>query len=119
MALESDTQSAVIRDVRSWGQYAYSYKVIKANDVGIPDFFCCTKVSGAFQIEFKRPDGDGVVSAAQVEKRENSQKVGLQTFLVETTKDWVALKKYLGLSVKSLKEAGLDDLHDPYCYRKA
>jgi len=104
---ESVTQSKVIKDVNGFGKYVFSYKVIKANTVGIPDFFFATVLTGPILIEFKKEGKEPRDS--QDKQMGNAERVGIRCFVIDSVRGWVALKKHLGLNIENLVKAGLKD----------
>ena len=111
---ESEIQAKVLGDLKSFGKFAYVFKIIEANEPGIPDIFFCTSISGPIHIEMKqlgqkpKPHQDAKMDLADM--------VGCRSFVVDDISGWIALKKHLGINREALIEKGLCNDHS---YRMA
>lgn len=97
MKYESDFQSDILKDLRSYGKYCECFKIMSASDLGVPDVFFTTSKTGCVFIEVKR-EKDGKPSPAQILKNEKLNRCGCKAFFCYTWAEWVEIKKTIGLN---------------------
>jgi len=100
MAEEAVLQEKILQDLRSFGKYVTTFKIHKTSDVGIPDVFFSSKLTGAVFVEVKRK-GE-VPSPVQRKKIKDLNRSGCQAFYCDSWEVWVDLKAYLKLSLDSV-----------------
>jgi len=95
MSEESNLQSKILNDLRSFGKYCECFKIIKASDNGEPDIFFTTILTGGVLLELKRLTGSA--EKLQIFKINKLNKCGTKTFVCHSWQEWVSIKKILNL----------------------
>ena len=104
MAEEKKNQTKILKDLRSYGKYCESFKIIKTSDNGEPDIFFSFALTGAILIEAKRLTG--APRKLQEKKIKKLNICGTRTFVCHSWEEWYSIKKSLGLlDMEKIKEA--------------
>ena len=93
---ESGLQSDILNDLRSFGKYCVCFKIMNANENGVPDVFFTTKWTGSVFIEVKRTEGKA--RKLQQIKIDRINECGGKAFICNSWIEWITMKSILGLS---------------------
>jgi len=99
---ESDLQTKILNDLRSFGKYCECFKIKSASDNGEPDIFFTTKLTNAVLVEVKRLNGKA--RDLQLVKINKLNTCGTKTFLCHSWSEWVLIKKHLRINMENLSE---------------
>jgi len=100
---EKKVQTQILNDLRSLGRYCECFKIMKASDIGEPDVFFTTALTGGVLIECKRLEGNA--RRIQLIKIEKLNKCGTRTFICKSWEGWCEVKHKLGLTKENVIHA--------------
>lgn len=106
---EKVVQTLILDDLRSLGRYCECFKIMKASDVGEPDIFFTTRLTGAVLIETKRLKGKP--QKIQEIKIEKLTKCGTPTFVCHGWEEWMKIKMRFGLTKESVIRAHHENIN--------
>lgn len=90
---EAELQSMILSDLEYRGVLVF--KIIKANEDGIPDIFFCSEKTGSVFIEMKREIG-GVYSYSQKRFRRRIKEIGgARCYGIHLISEWIELRSML------------------------
>jgi hypothetical protein len=103
MAQESQLQSKILNELRSFGKYCECFKIIKASDNGEPDIFFTTRLTGGVLLELKRLSGSP--EKLQKIKIAKLNDCGTKTFVCHSWDEWCRIKTELDLNKPAIEDA--------------
>ena len=90
MAEESNLQTKVLKDLRSFGKYCECFKIIKTSDNGEPDIFFTTALTGSILLEMKKLKGNP--EELQKVKIKKINECGTRAFVCHSWEEWISIK---------------------------